>query len=446
MSRIWNRRRVLRGMLGGSAVALSLPFLDCFLDGNGTALAATGAPLPVRFGTWLWGCGMNASLWVPTKTGAGYDLLPELKPIEPVRDLISILSGYRAILDGKGNISHVSGVVGLRTGTAPAADGKIDAPTFDVLISNAIGNSTRFRALDVACTGNPRISYSIAAGNVVNPAEVSPVSVYSRIFGPEFQDPNAADFRPDPKIMLRRSVLSGVAEERASFMRAVGASDRERLDQFFTSLRQLENQLELQLQKPPPADACRAVGAPAEKPVGSEIGQVMTTHALMAQLLAMALACNQTKVFNVVFSEPFSTLRKAGSSSTHHTLTHEEPIDPKLGYQVESSWFALKTMEGWATFVKTLADIREGEGTLLDNCMVVAHSDTQLAKVHSIDGIPAMVAGKAGGRLKTGLHINGNGEPITRIGYTAQQVMGVSVERWGTGSMQTSKPVTELLA
>jgi len=73
-----NRRTALRGMLGGAAVNVALPFLDCFLNGNGTALAATGAPLPVRFGTWFWGCGLTPGRWIPDKTGAGYDMKPEL--------------------------------------------------------------------------------------------------------------------------------------------------------------------------------------------------------------------------------------------------------------------------------------------------------------------------------------------------------------------------------
>jgi hypothetical protein len=76
---------------------------------------------------------------------------------------------------------------------------------------------------------------------------------------------------------------------------------------------------------------------------------------------------------------------------------------------------------------------------------VVAHSDTSFAKTHLVQALPVMTAGSAGGRIKTGLHIHGNGDPVTRIGLTAQQVMGLSVERWGGGSMETNQPITELL-
>jgi hypothetical protein len=148
----------------------------------------------------------------------------------------------------------------------------------------------------------------------------------------------------------------------------------------------------------------------------------------------------------MVFSDWTSSLRRQGSSETAHATTHNEPNDAKLGYQVEVSWFVEQAMNGWGTFLATLDSIPEGAGTLLDNTIVFAHSDTQFARAHTIEGIPMMVAGSGGGRLKTGLHMAGNGEPVTRVGLTLQQVMRVPVNRWGTGSMETSKPVSEILA
>ena len=86
----FNRRRVLRGMLGGSAVSVALPFLDCFLNNNGTALA-DGTPLPVRFSTWTWGLGMNKNIFVPKKVGKGFDLPEEIEMLAPVRDIDTYL-------------------------------------------------------------------------------------------------------------------------------------------------------------------------------------------------------------------------------------------------------------------------------------------------------------------------------------------------------------------
>ena len=172
----------------------------------------------------------------------------------------------------------------------------------------------------------------------------------------------------------------------------------------------------------------------------------METHRLMAGLLARALQCNQTRVFNVLLSDTTSNLRRRGSTTTHHTLTHEEPVNPDLGYQEQVGWFATQSMFAWRDFLDALAAIPEGDGTLLDNCMVLAHSDCSIAKSHAVEGIPTMVAGNAGGRIRTGFHVAGKADPISRIGLTVQQAMGLQVERWGTLSMETSRTITELLA
>ena len=93
MKRMLDRRTVLRGMIGGTAIAIGLPLLEIFLDDHGTALADGGA-LPVRFGTWFWGCGMNPERWTPTTEGAGYDLPVELAALGGVAEHVSVLSGF----------------------------------------------------------------------------------------------------------------------------------------------------------------------------------------------------------------------------------------------------------------------------------------------------------------------------------------------------------------
>ncbi|MBY0510719.1 MAG: DUF1552 domain-containing protein [Rhodospirillaceae bacterium] len=446
MSFALTRRGALRGMLGGTAVTVALPYLDCFLNTNGTALAATGQRLPVRFGTWFWGLGITPARWIPKNGGPGYDIPIELKAIEPFKDQVTICSGFAVNLDGKTNFPHGCGHMAIRTGITPSTHEKAEAPTIDMLVADVIGTGTRFRSLEVTTTGDAKHSYSFRNATAMNPSETSPLALYTRIFGPEFQDPNAGVFKPDPRAMVQKSVLSGVAAQREKLMRQVGAADRARLDQYFTSLRQIEQQFELQLQKPPPAEACKVPQQPKDAPVGVEIGQATRTHDAMAQLLAMALACNQTRVFNMVFSQAASRLRKEGSGTAHHQLTHEEQADAKLGYQPDSTFFVEQSMASWGRFVRTMAEFKEGDGSLLDNCAVFAHSDTQFAKVHDIVGIPMMIAGKAGGRLKSGIHLKGNGDPVSRIGLTLQQAMGVPVDKWGGGSMQTSKSITDILA
>jgi hypothetical protein len=439
-----NRRTILRGLFRGAAVGVALPLLDFFLDNNGAAMA-NGQAIPVRFGTWFWGLGITEDRWKPTKLGLGYDIPPELKPIEKYRDQISILSGFDVLLDAQPNLPHISGGIGIRTGVAPSKP-ELPSPSFDVLVADKIGGDTRFRSLEISATRDATNSLSGRGNGGLNPAETSPINFYKRLFGSEFIDPNKADFTPSPVVMARQSVLSALADQRKALEARVGARDRERLDQYYTALRQTEQQLALQLEKPAPLDACIIPNIPIDStPQGNQVEQVIENHKVMAQLLAMALACNQTRVFNLNFNNGASSLTKAGSTISHHQLTHEEPIEAELGYQPESTWFVERCMEAFGVFVDTLGQFREGDGTLLDHSFIVAHSETNFAKQHTVDGIPIMLAGRAGGKVKTGLHVAGGGSPASRIGLTVQQIMGVSVDAWGTDSMRTNNTISEIM-
>jgi len=164
--------------------------------------------------------------------------------------------------------------------------------------------------------------------------------------------------------------------------------------------------------------------------------------------MVMAIACDQSRVFTMSYANPFAATTRAGADpnlSQHHGATHVEAIDPHLGYQPQVSWFTRRAMEAWSSFVAAFAKVKEGDRTLLDNTLIFAHSDQELAKIHSIEGIPMFTAGRAGGRVKTGLHVTGNGDPGCRLGYTCLKVMGVDVESWGTQSNKTSHAISEIV-
>jgi len=444
MTRTISRRTVLRGMVGGAAVSLGLPLFDCFLNDDGTALAQ-GAPLPVRFGTWFWGCGMNPDRWVPEAEGADYDLPPELEALADVREHVSVLSGFNTVLDGRPNLPHWTGVMATLTGSVPSVEPEVPAPTLDVLISERIGAATRFRSLELAATGVPGQSYSRASQSIVNASTVSPLELYTRVFGADFVAPGDAGHMPDPRTVLRQSLLSAVSDDAARLESRLGSHDRQRLDQYFTSLRQLENQIELSL-SPPDLAACKRPRPPMGEEIGTELEQTKSTHLMLTELLVFALLCDQTRVFNMLFSWGTSELRRSGAETAHHQYTHDEVVDPVLGYQPNATGFVLESMQAWAGFVDRLASTPEGAGTLLDNCLVLAHSESSFAKSHQVTMLPVMIAGRAGGRLRSGLHLRGNGEPVSRIGLTVQQTMGLAVGSWGTRSMEVSQPVGAILA
>lgn len=448
-SLLLSRRRVLKGMLGTGAVTLGLPFLDCFLNDNGTALAATGRPLPICFGTWYYGCGLNPGRWEPRTTGSDYHFGVELRGLEAFRHKLNVYSQMSVFLDGRTPAAHAAGPAVILQGMAPptAARPMTAGASIDAVIADVIGTRTRFRSLEISGVGNPNSSRSKRVGESVNPAEISPLALYSRIFGPEFRDPNAAEFEPDPVLMVRRSVLSGVADQRKSMMQELGSADQRRLDEYFTSLRELEQQLEIAAQKPAPVAACSVPRRPENGPIGAEVGTVSANHRLFAKILAHALACDQTRVFNLMLTDSLSQLRLPGEANTHHMFTHEDPIDAQLGYQPNVAKFFPLIVGMFGTLLAEFDAFREGDKTLLDRMLVLNYTDSGYAKNHTTDNIPMLTAGSAGGRMKTGIHVAAaKGDPVTRLSLTVQQVMGVPISSFGAESNKTKRSITEVIA
>jgi hypothetical protein len=443
-----SRRRVLRGLMEGAAVSIALPFLDCFLDENGEALAASGEALPVCFGTWFYGCGFNPGRWEPTTMGSNYQFGIELEPLTPFRPKINVYSRMTAWLDGRPPTAHAIAPAVIAQGAAPPIAGQTlgPGPTLDSLIADAIGTRTRFRSLEVSCTGSAASSHSQRKGNAANPSEVSPLALYMRVFGPGFKDPNAAGFTPDPAVVVRRSVLSAVSDQTRSLERQLGPADRAHLDEYLTSLRELEHQLDLQLKKPAPLAACSLPPKPPDTPVGGEVGEVTVNHHLFSKILAHALACDQTRVVNVMQTDGLSQLRFAGEANTHHLFTHEDPIDESLGYQPNVAKFYPVILGMFSTFLGELDGFREGGQTLLDRMLVLNYTDSGFAKNHTTDNVPMLTAGSAGRRVKTGFHYAApKGDPVTRVSLTVMQALGVPISTFGSESNRTAKTITEVM-
>ncbi|HVY89433.1 MAG TPA: DUF1552 domain-containing protein [Hyphomonadaceae bacterium] len=445
----FNRRSMLRGLLGGSAVCMGVPALDIFLNANGNAWA-DGAKLPVRFGTYFWGLGLTdtpagGTRWVPVKQGAGYEITPELASLAKVKDKVSVFSGFRAIGDGKPNVVHWSGHASILSGIAPSMTGSFEGPSFDTVVADAIGGSTRFKQLDISPSGKS-LSYSTRTGKAFATPEITAIDLYGRIYGEGFQDPNDPNWKPDPNVMLRQSVLSAVTDQRQALMADVGKADQVKLDQYFTSVREMENQLAIQLQKPEKCEACVVPKRPEEGKRGASVDIVNANNKTMARLLAMAMACNQTRVFNCVHTPGSSETYIAGDSKIYHQYTHDEPTDAKLGYQPMTSKLAGLVMQGFGDFLNEMDAIKEGDGTLLDHSLIMGFSDTGYAKIHSLENIPILLAGGANGKHKAGQHIAMKGESVTRVSLTAQQLVGAPVGEFGAGAMKTSRPISEVMA
>lgn len=442
-NRKFTRRSLLRGAIQGSTVVMGLPILESFLNSNGTAFA-DGTELPPCFGSWFFGLGLTPGRWQPEVIGSNYELPEHVAALQPIKEKLNIFSGLQIFLDGKVNQNHISGAQGQMTGVVTRSAADYDE-SFDAVIDKQFGANARFRTLEVACDGNASSGWTARGRNGKTPCQISPLELYRRIYGDGFIDPNQADFAPNPEVMVRHSVLSAVTEQRQKLMNSVSSDDRSRLDEYFSSLRDVEQKLAFELERPAPLPACSIPSMDVEE-IGTMVTQVQHTHKQFATLLSHALACGQTRIFHVTLGNAFSTLRLPGEPSAYHALTHEEPIDPELGYQPKCKVIGEQCMGFFVELLQALDSIQEGEGTLLDRSLVYAFTDHGEARLHSMKNLPVFTAGSAGGRLKTGLHISAEGDAATRVGFTIQKALGVVTNKWGVESNEVSTPFSEVLA
>lgn len=429
-----SRRTLLRGMLGGTAATLALPLLEAMLDAHGEALA-NGEPLPRRFGVFFWGNGVVPSEWLPATTGEGWAPTPALQPLHDAGVVpdVTIVSGTRLEL-GVG--CHASGrallLSGSYDGVTPEAPPGISAATTmscDQIAADHIGDTT-FRSIELAVSragvlGNSDdYSCSWRDGNLL-PAESSPAALFGRLF---------TGFTPDDSERQGRlSVLDAVLADADRLHGKLGSADRVRLDAHLDALRELEVRIEAE----PPA--CQIPTAPVDPPDGG--GEPLQARSdLLADIIATAMICDLTRVFTIRFSQALAdtVFADVGAAEGHHTLSHANT-------SVHASTVAF-TMQRFAYLVKKLADTPEGEGRLLDSCALLATTELGNGFDHSVEDMPIVVAGQAGGTLRTGFHHRESGTRSSIVPFTLLQAVGVPITSFGDGMGRVETPLTAIQA
>ncbi len=423
------RRTVLKGLLGGAAVTIGLPTLELFTNDSGTALAG-GTLFPKRFGLFFWGNGILPEKWVPTGEGAGDDwqLSEQLESLAQIKDVLTVVSGMRVQTGNR--IAHGSGPSGFLTG-APlevisGENHTYTQPTLDQVLAQAIGGETRFRSLEIGVqAGVAGLSHN--GPHSTNPPESSPYALFQRIFGEGFVAPGEEPII-DPRLGLRRSVLDAVMDDANRLRANVGAADRVRLDQHFDGIRDLERRLAILEEDPPNLASCEKPAEPAMafpdvdgRPPLDEI------NAVMADLTAMALACDQTRVFSTWFTQPLNNLLFPGANSGHHQLTHDEPGD-----QPQVNAIVKYIVAQYGVLIDRLRQVPEGDGTLLDNCVVLGTTDCSYARQHALEDYPILLAGSAGGYLVQNFHYRSiSAENTSKVALTLLRAMGMTLGEFG---------------
>jgi len=438
---VLDRRTLLRGTLAGAAVSLALPPLEAMFDVTGTAYALDGV-LPLRFGLFFWGNGNRPERWTPTSTGIGsdWDLSETLQPLANVKSYLTVVSGTDVKLPN--DAPHSSGAAGILSGASLGDildDNSFTQPSIDQVIAQEIGDDTLYRSLETACGGSSGRSFN--GPNSKNPPENSPIVFYDRVFGPTFREPG--DTEVDPKLGLRRSAIDSVMGQIEQLNARIGANDKARLEQHLDGLRDLESRLAKLEEDPPDLEACVKPNPPAaDYPAVEGRPQMAETNQVMAQMLAMAMACDQSRVFSHWFSDPVNDLLFPNAVAGHHDLTHNEGGD-QPGVQD----ITVQSIAAYAALLEAFAAIPEGNGTLLDNCAILGCSEVSLGQTHSILDMPILIGGSACGTLKQDHHYQSlGGENASKVLLTLVQAMGINRADFGTNEGYVDQPLTALFA
>ena len=435
MRRSISRRTVLRGI----GASVSLPFLDAMIPGQAFGAKAT-TELPRRIGFFFVPNGVNLAEWTPKKTGYDYDLPSRLEPLHRVKNDVNVLTGLtqdkgRANGDGAGD--HARSASTFLTGAQPrkTSAGNIRVGiSVDQVAAQAVGNATRFPSLELGCdrtrnSGNCDSGYSCAYSHNISwssattpmAKEIDPRLVFERLFGgDQAKDQEAQTERQQ----LRKSLLDYVRDDARRLQNRLGRSDQIKLDQYVTGVREIERRIEASEQD------TQRYEVEFEKPDG--IPRDYAEHVrLMSDMMVLAFQADLTRVSSCMFANAGSnrSYREIDVPDGHHDLSHHGGNAEKLEKIRRINQYHIRQ---FAYFLERMKSIPEGDGSLLDNCMIVYGSGLSDGNRHNNENLPLLVAGRGGGTVETGRHVVYDVEtPLNNLYLAMLDRIGVSVPRLG---------------
>ncbi len=434
------RRTILRG----SGAALALPLLDAMWPAFATVRTA---PKPVRrFGAVFTPMGTSMSItpgvdinyWTPKGEGA-LELSPILSPMAPARDRLVILSGLGSHqADVKDGGPHPRLQTAWLTGTKckPTEGADLQAGTsLDQIIAREFGKETQLDSLQIGIETNDVLGtcaqrYSCAYGNTVSwrnpttpiPMENNPRAIFERLFG--------ASDSTDPKARLAylqrdRSLLDSVTAELARFQKGIGQVDRAKVEQYVESVRDIERRIQ------------KAEGqAEREMPVFEQPTGVPASYEehvkLMLDLLTVSYQTDLTRVFTMILAREASarSYPEIGVPDAHHPLSHHQDNAEKMARLAKLNTFHVSL---FSYYVEKLRSTKDGEGSLLDNTVLLYGSGMGDPNAHHALNLPTMVVAGRGIDIKGGVHRRYPVETarLTDLQLTLLEKIGVPEERFG---------------
>jgi hypothetical protein len=441
---ITGRHLPRRTFLKGLGVSLALPMLDAMTP----ALAsAASKPSPTRLAFTYVPNGVTMEAWTPLEAGSGFTLPRIMKSLEPFRRQTLVLSGLaqvnaNAINDGAGD--HARAAACYLTGVHPKKTAGEDIHagiSVDQIAAQHIGADSRFPSIELGCDdsrtiGNCDSGYSCAYTNSLSwrsptspmPPETNPRLAFERLFG-------GLDAGVDPATRAarrrqRRSILDIVAERTSSLVVTLGPSDRRKVDEYLTSVREIERRIEIAERD------TTEVTPDFEMPSGVPV--LFGDYAsLMFDMQAIAFQADLTRVSTLMMGREGSlrTYPEIGVPDPHHPLTHHRDNPEWIEKVTKVNVFH---MDQFAKFVAKLASTPDGDGTLLDHTLIIYGSGIADGNKHTHENLPVLVVGGGGG-LVGGRHLVFEDEtPMTNLYLTILDRIGVREDAIGdsTGKIE----------
>jgi hypothetical protein len=409
---------------------VALPFLEAMTPA--LARAQTGGT-PKRFGAIYVPHGSTHDLWVPPSVGTGFEFTPILKPVEPFREQLVVLSNLDGPLEPAGGGGHAISPSSFLTGVRPKVSQGTDlynGITLDQVLAAKIGQDTSLPSLELGIEDASRFVgaceafYSCAYVNNVAwrtptmplPTEINPRVVFERLFGA----PGTAAARR-ARIQEDRSLLDSVADSTASLRRGLGPRDRVRLDDHLDNIREIERRIQ-RAERQGDRDLVVPT-APAGVP------DTFEEHAtLLFELAAVAFQADVTRVFTFMLARDFSgqSFPASGVSDAFHALSHHQNKPEKLMRFAQINRYHYQLL---ARFLEKLRSTPDGDGTLLDHSLIFYGSGMGDPNVHGHAQLPLVIAG---GGVKGGRHLTHPKEtPLANLLLSIAGQFGIERDQFG---------------
>lgn len=450
-----SRRRMLRGC----GAMLALPWMESVVSRDVLAQekaveAATGVPSgrpPIRSAFIYFPNGVWEKSWTPEKSGRDYELSPTLQPLADVKNDVLVLTG----LDKKnshGGDGHYAKTANFLTGMpVTKTTGKNISSggiSVDQLMAQHTSQFTPLPSLELGTEPvisgiDSNVGYTRLYGSHISwqsptrpvAKEINPRLVYERLFGRRVSDDPA-------RSESYRNLLDFVLEDARQLRPRLGRDDQFKMDEYLDSVRAVERRIEFSMQQKPRDWQPSADQAEIRPPRPGVPADFREHIAIMLDLMVLAFQTDSTRVASLMFANDvsgrnFSFLE--GVNGGHHELSHHENNKARIAqYELINRWH----VEQFAGMLRKLKSIPEGDGTLLDNCMILFGSSISDGNRHDPDNLPVLLGGHGGRTLQSGQHLQSKGNvPLCNLYVSMLDRMGVEVEQFGDSTKRLLDPV-----